>query len=482
MDRSFRTVSHILSSIMVIMSLVMCLTASVDLFGDQNEARWFLLTGCAVGTLGMMGVLATRSRDPLRLTIREGFLVTCLGWMTVGLAGALPFLGLSIPFTDAVFESMSALTTTGSTVLTGLDEMEPGILLWRSILQWVGGIGILAVAILLLPLLRLGGMQVFRIESSDTSDFRLPNFAKTIAGLLAIYLVLTVACMALYYWLGMSFFDAITHAMTTISTGGFSTHDASFAHFPSPALHWVAVVFMILGALPFLLMLQAVSGRFRPLLKDQQIRAFLVFLMVVSAACAVWLSIATDTPYLDALTLVAFNVTSIVTTTGYVSADYTAWGSGFIGLFLVLMYVGGCSGSTTGGIKIYRYQLLWIVVRSHLHHLISPNRMIPLRYNGWIMAPDVPMSVLSFLAVFVATIALITAMLMALGLDLVTAYTATVTAITNVGPGLGPIVGPAGNFQSLPDAAKWLLAFTMVAGRLEVIAIFVVLDPEFWRD
>lgn len=482
MDRSFRAVIHILSSIMAVMSLVMCLPAVTDLFGHESESWWFLLTGCAIGSLAMMGVLATRSQEPLRLTLREAFLVTCLGWMAVGLVGSLPFLGLGISFTDAVFESMSALTTTGSTVLTGLDEMAPGILLWRSLLQWVGGVGILAVAVLLLPLLRLGGMQVFRIESSDTSDFRLPTFAKTIAGLLFIYISITVACFGLYYWFGMSVFDAVTHAMTTVSTGGFSTHDSSFGYFSSPALHWVAIIFMILGALPFLLMLQAITGSPMPFFKDQQIRGFIVFLAGVSILMAVWLSLAADQSYFEALTLTAFNVTSIMTTTGYASADYTAWGSGFVGAFLILMFVGGCSGSTTGGVKIYRYQILWMVVRSHLHQLVSPNRVMPLRYNGHVMEPDVPMSVLSFLAVFVAAIAVITAVLTGLGLDLVTAYTATVTAITNVGPGLGPVVGPAGNFQPLPDAAKWLLALTMVAGRLEVIAILVVLDPDFWRD
>ncbi|KAA5605695.1 TrkH family potassium uptake protein [Roseospira marina] len=473
---------HILSSIMVMMAVVMCVPAAADAVTHKLEWEWFLATGFATGTVGVTGMLATRTAEPIRLSLREGFLLTCLGWLVVAFVGALPFLALGISLTDAVFESLSALTTTGSTVLTGLDNLPPGTLLWRALLQWVGGIGILAVAILLLPLLRVGGMQVFRIESSDTSDLRLPNFAKTITGLMSLYVLLTVLCALLYEALGMTIFDAITHAMTTVSSGGFSTHDASFGYFENPALHWVAIVFMIVGALPFLLMLRAVYGSPRDLTRDQQVRGFLGFLAVTSVVMAFGLMHESGLPFFEALTLTTFNITSIVTTTGYASADYTTWGFGFIGVFLVLMFVGGCSGSTAGGVKIYRFQLLVVVVRAHIRQLVSPNRLIPLRYNGRALAPDVPVSVLAFLAVFVATIASITAILMMLGLDLVTAYSATVTAISNVGPGLGPVVGPAGNFQPLPDEAKWLLAFAMLAGRLEVLALLVVLDPDFWRN
>jgi len=467
---------------MAMMAAVMCVPAAVDVFVDLVESEWFLVTGIGTATVGVTGMLATRSTEDIRLSLRDAFLITCLGWVLVAFVGALPFLVLGITLTDAMFESMSALTTTGSTVLTGLDLLPPGVLLWRALLQWVGGIGIVAVAILLLPLLRLGGMQVFRIESSDTSDLRLPSFAKTISGLLGLYVSLTALCAALYSALGMSPFDALTHAMTTVSTGGFSNHDASFGYFESPALHWVAVLFMLLGALPFMLMLRALYGDMGSLAKNQQVRGFLLFLVLTSVVSAIGLSQEANLPLFESLTLTAFNVTSIVTTTGYASADYTTWGPGFVGLFLVLLFVGGCSGSTAGGIKIYRYQLLLAVVRAHVRQLVSPNRVIPLRYNGQPLAPDVPVSVLAFLAVFVAAIAVITTLLMILGLDLVTAYSATVTAIANVGPGLGPVIGPSGTFETLPDATKWLLAFTMLAGRLEVLALLAILDPDFWRD
>jgi len=477
-----RPVIHILASLVTMMAVVMCLPAAADLLTHQREWQSFLAVGLATGFVGVAGMLATWSRENLRLSLREGFLITCLGWVVVPLVGALPFLSLGVSMTDAVFESVSAITTTGSTVLTGLDLLPPGILLWRALLQWVGGIGIVAIAILLLPLLRLGGMQIFRIESSDSSGMRLPTVAKTVAGVVAVYMALTVACAALYEAFGMSGFDAIAHAMTTVSTGGYSTHDASFGYFQSLSLQWVATLFMILGAIPFLLVVRATFGGWRDLVSDQQVQGFLAFLCLSSLGMAVWLDWETGRPFLESLTLSTFHITSVVTTTGFASTDFTAWGPGFVGVFLILMYVGGCSGSTAGGVKIYRYQVLALVVRTHVRQLVSPNRVIPLRYNGQALADDVPVSVLAFLAVFVATIAMVTALLTGLGLDLVTAYSASVTAITNVGPGLGPVIGPAGTFQNLPDAAKWLLAFAMLAGRLEVLALLVICDPDFWRS
>jgi trk system potassium uptake protein TrkH len=324
-------------------------------------------------------------------------------------------------------------------------------------------------------------MQMFKIESSGSQQDQTELTMKMVLMLSAVYVGLTTLCGVVYYILGMSPFDAVTHAMATLSTGGYSTHDASFGYFDSDALQWASTLFMICGAVPFVLFVKMALGNPRPMLKDQQVRAFLLFLMVSSLVMAFWLAHKQGVPFWHALTLTAFNITSVVTTTGFASADYTTWGNGAIGMFLVLMFVGGCSGSTSGAIKIYRYQVLWMFVRAQVRKLFSPNRVSVLLYNGKPMDTDVPLSVLAFLAVFIATIAVFTVALTLLDLDIVTAYSASVTAITNVGPGMGDIVGPSGNFTTLPDLAKWVLAFAMLAGRLEVLALLVLFEREFWR-
>jgi len=478
-----RPVVHILGWIVCATALILCLPAATDLAYGNPEWSAFLSAGIVAAFSGGVCVLATRPKGiKQNLNIRQAFLITTLGWAVVSVVAAVPFLYIGVDFTDAVFESMSAITTTGSTVLTQLDTLPPGILLWRAVLQWIGGIGIIAIAILILPLLRVGGMQLFKIESSDTSEEKLFNALQTIISVFVIYAGLTILCGALYFIFGMTPFDAVTHAMTTLSTGGYSTHDESFAFFKDMRLHWVATIFMFAGAVPFLLYIKAVRGHFQALVTDQQVRGFIAFLVISSVVMAIWLlQQRSNIGFVEALTLTSFNITSVVTTTGYASDDYTLWGPGAVGVFLVLMFVGGCSGSTSGAIKIYRHQILLELVRAHVKRLISPHRVVPLIYNGKRLPQDVPYSVLAFLAVFVATIAVFTVFLSMMGLDIVTAYSASVTAITNVGPGLGSIVGPSGNFSTLPDEAKWLLTFAMLAGRLEVLALLVAFDPDFWR-
>ncbi len=478
-----RPVVHILGWIACATAGVLCLPAVADLAAGNPEWHAFFTTTIAAACVGATLVLATQSeRGHEKFNVRQAFLVTTLGWVTVCLLASLPFLFTGSSFTDSVFETMSAITTTGSTVLTNLETLPPGILLWRAMLQWVGGVGIIAIAILILPLLRVGGMQLFKIESSDTSEEKLYTAALTIGNVFVIYSLLTLACAALYFVCGMNEFDALTHAMTTISTGGYSTHDASFAYFDSQSLQWVATVFMISGAVPFMLYIKAVRGNFDALVTDQQVRGFIIFLATSSVLMAIWLINQRDISFFEALTLTSFNITSIVTTTGFASDDYTAWGPGAVGVFLVLMFVGGCSGSTAGAIKIYRLQIVIEIVRAHIKRLFSPNRILTLRHNGRPLPKDVPFSVLAFLTVFIATIAAFTVLLSLMGLDIVTAYSASVTAITNVGPGIGSVVGPSGNFATLPDGAKWVLTLAMLAGRLEVLALLVTLDPDFWRD
>lgn len=455
--------------------------AAADLAYDNIDWQTFVLAAFITLFVGGLLVLGTWNSEGARLELRQAFLVVILGWVLVTLFGAIPFLGMGIGLTDAVFESMSGLTTTGSTVLTGLDQLPPGILLWRAMLQWIGGIGIITVAALILPLLRVGGMQLFKIESSGSPEDKAASTNRLLFLLLSVYLTLTALCAGTYFMLGMDMFDAVAHAMTTVSTGGYSTHDASFGHFTDWRLHWAATFFMICGAIPFLLYVRATLGNWRVLFSDSQVRAFLGFLGFSTLAMTAWLYGQGGFGLLEALTLTSFNITSLVTTTGYATADYTAWGPGAVGMFLMLMFVGGCSGSTSGAIKIYRYQVLWLFVRAHVKRLSSPNRVIPLSYNGRRLEADVPTSILAFLAVFIATIGIFTVLLALCGLDMITAYSASLTAITNVGPGMGAIIGPSGTFQPLPDSAKWLLTGAMLAGRLEILVLLVVFDRDFWQ-
>jgi len=477
----FRPVFHILGWISAMIGGLQILPTALDLSVGNPDWKPFLASSLLSVFIGALLLLSTMQRKPLTLDLRQAFLVTIFGWATVSVMGALPMLGVNIDFVDALFESVSGITTTGSTVLTGLDSLPPGLLLWRALLQWIGGIGIIAMATLILPMLRVGGMQLFKIESSDKSSEKVSNTLTTMWMLMLVYLGLTAACGVLYYALGMNGFDATTHAMSTLSTGGYSTHDASFGFFDNLGLRWVATVFMFLGALPFLLYIRAVQGQPRTIFRDSQVRVFFLSLTAIILGASVWLVETQDITLVEALTDAAFNITSVVTTTGFATEDYTQWGFGASGLFLVLMFMGGCTGSTSGSIKIYRYQILHIIVRAHVKRLISPHRVVPLTYNGKSVSEEVSFSVLAFFAVFIGTIAAVTIGLSFMGLDIVTAYSAAVTAITNVGPGLGNVIGPAGNFASLTDPAKVLLTVTMLAGRLEVLALLVVFDRDFWQ-
>ncbi|MGD1877536.1 MAG: TrkH family potassium uptake protein [Kiloniellaceae bacterium] len=461
---------------------VMLIPAAVDAAFDNADWTAFVESAAVTGFIGGAMVLATAHAGPFELNLRQAFLLTVACWLAVTAFAALPFLGLGLDYTDAFFEASSGITTTGSTVISGLDHSPPGILLWRSLLQWVGGLGIIVMAIVILPFLRVGGMQLFHTESSERSEKVVPSAFHLSAWIVAIYVTLTGLCAVLYGIGEMSAFDAVNHAMATLSTGGYSTHDASFAYFQDPATQWTGTVFMLAGALPFVAYIRFAKGERRAFWRDSQIRSLLRFLALSALAMAGWLWLTQDIAFVDALRLTAFNITSVVTTTGFASDDYGAWGALAVGAFLVFTFIGGCTGSTSGAIKIFRHQVIWIVLRGQLMRLISPRRVVILRYSGRTLPPDVPVSVLAFVAVFMATVGFFTIALAGMGLDLQTALSASATAITNVGPGLGPVVGPATNFASLPDAAKWLLSIAMLLGRLEIFSVLVLFDPEFWRS
>lgn len=476
-----RPIIYILGLLCCAIAAGMLAPAAIDLADGHPHAEIFFWSAVLTVFFGGLMVLGCYDDKPTRLGLREGFLLTTLAWVVVCAFAAIPFVGLGLSYVDAYFEAMAGLTTTGSTVLVGLDKLPRGVLMWRAILNGIGGLGIIVVAILILPFLRVGGMQLFQTESSDRSEKILPRASELMLAITSVYGLLVLSCTLVYALLGMTIFDAICHAFATIATGGFSTHDDSFAFFRSPSLEWAATIFMLMGALPLVVFIKLLGGQSAAVWRDEQIRAFLFFLVASWVGMAIWLTATTGRPFADALRACAFNITSIVTTTGFATEDYQRWGPFAVGMFFLLTFVGGCSGSTTGGIKIYRFQITGRLTRSHFLHLITPSRVLTLTYNGRRLPEDVPFSVVAFLAIYLGMVGIFTVLLTAMGLDIVTSASAAAATLGNVGPGLGDIVGPAGNFSALPTGAKWLLSLSMLLGRLELFTVLVLFRPEFWR-
>lgn len=467
----------------LLLGLAMVPSALIDLADGRED--WGVFTISAFGTIFIGGCMALLAgRDEANSGPREAFFLTVLVWVALPAVAAIPFLFAGHTLTDSVFESVSGLTTTGSTALTGLDDMSRGILLWRAILQWIGGIGIIVTAIAILPMLRVGGMQLFQIESSDVSGKFLPRVTEIAAQTGIVYLVLSVLCGLLYNINGMNTFDAVAHAMTTMSAGGYSTHDASLAYFGN-GVSSVAILFMILAGLPFASFVMLARGNPGPLLRDSQPRVYLGLILAATIVVMLYNSIGSGAAVFedpgDSLRTTAFSVVAVMTGTGYASANYAAWGPGATAIFLVLMFLGGCAGSAACGLKIFRLEVAGRAVIAHVQRMTSPNRLTPVRYNGRVVEEDTIQSVLVFMFLYLATFVVTAALLGLVGLDAVTAVSGAATSVSNVGPGLGSVIGPVGTFQSLPDAAKWICAVAMLLGRLEFVAVFVVLTPRFWR-
>lgn len=479
-----RPIAFVIGILLCVLAAAMLVPCLLDLAMGSEDWTVFALSSSV--TLFVGAALAISSRGPgFTLKIREAFILTTLTWLVLAAFAALPFhfSALELSYADAFFESMSGITTTGSTVIVGLDTVPPGLLLWRAILQWLGGIGIIVMALSILPMLRVGGMQLFRMESSDTSEKVLPRAAEIASSIGAIYTLFTLICMIAYAAMGMTPFDAAAHAMTTIATGGFSTKDLSLGHWGSAQIETVAIVFMLIGSLPFVLYLKAVRGRPWDLFRDSQVRWFLSIVAVIVAAMTTYLlGQRAELDLASAFRLAAFNVVSIITGTGYATSDFGLWGAFALPAFLFIMFIGGCAGSTTCGIKVFRFQVLYATVDAQLKKLLHPHGVHVPYYQGKPIPESVSESVMSFFFAFVLCFVLVALGLGLLGLDLTTAVSGAATAIANVGPGLGEVIGPAGNFAPLPEAAKWLLSFAMLLGRLELFTVLVLLVPAFWRD
>ena len=479
---TLRIIAFILGIFLITLAVSMLIPMlTLLLYSRTDDLNAFLWSSLVTAVAGIAMVLPGRPKEA-HLRPRDMYLLTTGSWLVVCIFAALPMVLIQhISYTDAFFETMSGVTTTGSTILVGLDKASPGLLIWRSMLHWLGGIGFIGMAVAILPLLRVGGMRLFQTESSDWGEKVMPRSHMAAKYILLIYSGLTLLGFLAFWIAGMTPFDAINHSMASISTGGFSTSDLSLANWSQPAVHWVAVVMMIFGSLPFTLYVATLRGNRRALFKDHQVRGFLGFLLATWLVFGTWLWLHSDNSWLDAFRIVAVNVTSVVTTTGFALGDYTTWGSFAVLLFFYLTFVGGCSGSTAGGLKIFRFQVAYVLLKANLQQLVHPRAVIKQQYNNHNLDEEIVRSLITFSFFFTITIGVIALGLTLLGLDWVTALTGAATAVCNVGPGLGPIIGPAGNFSTLPDAAKWLLTIGMLLGRLEILTVLVLVTRAFWR-
>ena len=417
-----------------------------------------------------------------KLNLQQAFLLTALSWLSIAIFGSLPFVfsNAQFTFTNAFFESMSGITTTGSTIISNLETMPKSILLWRAILQWLGGIGIIVMAITLMPIMNVGGMQLFKISNNDSSEKILPKSKEIDLRLIYIYFGLTILCAINYNIFGMSIFDSSTHAMTTIATGGFSNYDQSIGFFKSSSIEITSMIFIILGSLPFIAYIKFLAGDRKIFISDIQIKSFLKIIIFSVVILCLYLIIDRSIEF--NFQSIVFNIISILTGTGYVNAEFDNWGSFPIVLFLLLMFVGGCAGSTTCGIKIFRIQILYLFVLNQLKKIIYPKGIFVLKYDKNPIDNKFIASIISFIYMYLIIFFLLSALLSLSGLDFLTSISGAATSISNVGPGLGSIIGPNGNFSSLPDVSKWILTVGMILGRLELFAILVLFLPSFWRN
>ncbi len=477
---NYKTVFFTLGILQMILGVFMFIPIILQFVYSEIDSSFF---GASIVTIifGTLFFLSNLDHDK-QLTLQQAFLLTALSWLSIAIFGSLPFIfsDLNFSFTNAFFESMSGITTTGSTIISNLNEMPKSILLWRAILQWLGGIGIIIMAITLMPIMNVGGMQLFKISNSDSSEKILPKSKEIALRLIYIYTSLTLLCGLTYKIFGMSYFDSLTHSMTTIATGGFSNYNESIGFFNSVSIEISAMIFIILGSLPFIAYIKFISGNKKILFDDAQIRSFFKIIIFSVAILTIYLAISNSAEL--NLRSIFFNIISILTGTGYVNAEFDTWGSFTLILFLGLMFIGGCAGSTTCGVKIFRIQILYLFISNQLKKIIYPKGVFVLKYDQNPIDNKFISSVISFIYMYLVIFFVLTALLSLTGLDFVTSISGAATSISNVGPGLGSIIGPNGDFSSLPNISKWILTLGMILGRLELFAILVLFLPSFWRN
>ena len=480
---NYKTVFFAIGVLLIILGAFMLIPFFVQfLYGEENNT--FLSSAVVTAFIGILLVL-TNLQENRKLNLQQAFLLTTLSWLSIAIFGSIPFLlsNLNLSFVDSFFESMSGITTTGSTVIANLNNTPKSILIWRSILQWLGGIGIIVMAITILPLLNIGGMQLFRMESSETTEKILPRTREITLIISTIYFALTIICGASYWLVGMNMFDSIAHSMTTIATGGFSTYSSSIGYFKSPKIEIVAIIFITLGSIPFIAYLKFIKGNKKIFYKDSQIKGLFYILIISVILMFLYLIINnTENNLLDNLRISTFNVVSILSGTGYVTSDFSLWGKFPLIFFLFLMFIGGCAGSTTCGIKIFRFQILGSFMLNQIKKLVYPHGVFSIKYNNEKISNPFIYSIITFIFIYLFIFFILATLLSLDGLDFITALSGSASAISNVGPGLGEIIGPNGNYSNLPSFSKLILSLGMLLGRLELFAVLILFFPSFWKN
>jgi len=480
---NYKTVFFTIGVLLIILGAFMLIPFFIQfIYGEENNT--FLSSALVTTFMGILLVL-TNLEENRKLNLQQTFLLTTLSWLSIAIFGCIPFLlsDLNLSFVDSFFESMSGITTTGSTIITYLDNAPKSILIWRAILQWLGGIGIIVMAITILPLLNVGGMQLFRMESSDNTEKILPRAREVTLIISLIYLVLTFACGIAYWLIGMNIFDSIAHSMTTIATGGFSTYSSSIGYFQNPKIEIISIIFIILGSIPFIAYLKFVKGDKKIFLKDNQIKGLVYILIISILLMFLYLMLSNkEHSFLENLRISTFNVVSILSGTGYVTSDFSMWGKFPLIFFLFLMFIGGCAGSTTCGIKIFRFQILGSFIINQIKKLVYPHGVFSIKYNNEKISNKFIYSIITFVFLYFFIFFILATLLSINGLDFVTALSGSASAISNVGPGLGDVIGPNGNYSDLPNFSKLSLSLGMLLGRLELFSVLVLFFPSFWKN
>ncbi len=482
MQLNFKIIASLLGILLMINGAFMLLCLPVSLIYREGGVLPLVLSGSVSALIGFLLWLTNRKRENNNLGKRDGYLIVTLGWLGMSLVGTLPYLlSGSIPnFTNAFFETLSGFTTTGASILDDIESLPKGILFWRSLTQWMGGMGIIVLAVAILPLLGIGGMQLFVAEAPGLKPDKLqPRITATARRLWIIYVGLTLAEFVLLFVGGMTVFDALNHSLTTMATGGFSTKQDSIAHYDSAYLQYVIIVFMFLAGTNFTLTYFGFKGRFRKVWSNEEFRVYLIATLILGLVVSVGVYARTDYGVEQSFRDALFQVVSIITTTGFVSADYTLWGPALSVLFFMFMFTGASAGSTSGGVKFVRHILLIKNGILELKRQIHPAAIIPVRLNKKAVSPEITSNVLAFIMIYLTIYALSTFIMGLIGVDFVTALGSVATSLGNIGPGFGT-VGPVNNFAHLPAASKWFLSFLMLLGRLELFTVLILITPYFW--
>ncbi len=478
-----KTVFFLIGVLLIVLGISMLAPYILQVFFNERSHS-FISASFITIFIGVLFILANLERE-FKLNLRQTFLFSSLAWIMIAAFGSLPFLlsDQNFTFSEAFFESMSGITTTGATIISDLDNSPKSILLWRAIMQWLGGIGIVVMAITILPLLKVGGMQLFKMEGPDSTEKILPRTIEVAAIIISTYIILTFLCGFFYWMFGMTIFDSVSHSMTTIATGGFSTHNNSIGFFKNSNIEIVASIFIILGSIPFISYLKFVQGNRKIFFQDVQIKG-LIYLLIISILIMFFylFFINYESSIFDKVRISSFNVISILSGTGYVTDDFGLWGKFSLIFFLILMFIGGCAGSTACGIKIFRLQMLLIFLKNQIKKLFFPNSVIITKYNNQKISENFINSVIIFIFSFLFIFLIIAMLLSISGLDFITSISGAASSISNVGPGLGEVIGPNGNYKNIPDLSKWILAAGMLLGRLELFAVLVLFFPSFWRN